>query len=191
MTVVEPNLVPAPGAPTGLRRPVVLVGLMGSGKSTIGKKVASTLGVAFVDADAEIERRAGRSIAEIFATEGEPTFRSLEAALIAELVDADTPGVVATGGGAVLDPVTRAVLAERATVIWLRASPAVLVHRIAPDGSRPLLGDDPREALVRLVADREPLYREVADHIVDVDHVARKVVAQHVLAALADDEGRA
>jgi shikimate kinase len=179
VTVAEPAV-----APTGLRRPVVLVGLMGSGKTTIGKKVASALGVPFADTDAEIERRSGRSIAAIFESDGEAAFRATEAATVAELVDTSPPGVVATGGGAVLDPATRARLRDRATVVWLRATPAVLVHRIASDGTRPLLADDPRAALVRLAAEREPLYREVADHVVDVDHVARKVVVAELLAAL-------
>jgi shikimate kinase len=182
MTVTAPR--------TALARPVVLVGLMGSGKSSIGRKVASALGVAFVDSDAEIERRAGRTIAEIFAADGEPTFRATEAAVVAELVGTEPPGVVATGGGAVLDAATRSLLHDRSTVIWLRASPAVLAHRIAPDGTRPLLADDPREALTRLAAERDPLYRGVADHVVDVDHVARKVVAERVLDALADDPER-
>ena len=177
-------------APAGdLPRPIVLVGLMGSGKSTIGKKVAHALDVPFTDTDAEIERRRGCSIASLFETEGEPAFRAAEAAVVAEVVHGDRPGVIATGGGAVLDPATRALLREHATVVWLRASPAMLVHRIAPDGTRPLLADDPRDALERLAAEREPLYLEVADHVVDVDHVARKLVVADLLAKLATEDG--
>jgi len=172
--------------PLALRRPVVLVGLMGSGKSSVGKKVAAALGVTFADSDAEIERRAGRTIASIFETDGEASFRANEAEVVADLIGSDRPGVVATGGGAVLDPGTRAALRERATVVWLRATAAVLVHRIAPDGTRPLLADDdPAAALARLAAEREPLYRAVADLVVDVDHVPRKVVVEQVLAQLA------
>lgn len=189
MTVVEPDVATGASTPSALRRPLVLVGLMGSGKSTIGKKLATALGVAFADSDTEIERRSGRAIASIFETEGEPAFRAAEAATIAELLSADPPGVVATGGGAVLDAATRDLLRERATVVWLRASPAVLVHRIAPDGTRPLLADDPRTALVRLAAEREPVYREVADHVVDVDHVPRKLVVDQVLAMLEAGDG--
>lgn len=185
MTVVAPTPEPA----NALRRPIVLVGLMGSGKSSIGKKLANSLGAPFADSDAEIERRSGRPIAAIFESEGEPAFRATEAGVVAELLAAEQPGVVATGGGAVLDPATRAAMRDHATVVWLRASPAVLVHRIAADGTRPLLADDPREALVRLAAEREPLYREVADHVVDVDHVARKLVVEQVLASLADEDG--
>lgn len=182
MTVVEPSV--------ERRRPLVLIGMMGSGKSTVGRRVAASLGVPFVDSDAEIERRAGRTIAEIFAVEGEAAFREAEAAVVAELVAADQPGVVSTGGGVVIDPATRALLRDRATVVWLRAAPGVLAHRVAPDGSRPLLSDDPEEALRRLADEREPLYRETADQVVEVGHVARKLVVEKVLAALAAEEAR-
>lgn len=180
MTVVEPAVT--------LRRPLVLVGMMGSGKSTVGKRLASTLSVPFADTDAEIEARAGRTIAEIFATEGEAAFRAAEAAVVAELVTPEHPSVVSTGGGAVLDPATRALLADRATVVWLRASPAMLAHRIAADGTRPLLADDPSAALRRLADERAPLYREAAQHVVDVDHVARKAVVERILEVLAQQE---
>jgi shikimate kinase len=186
MTVVEPT-----DRAVALRRPLVLVGMMGSGKSTVGKRLASVLDVAFVDCDAEVERRAGRTVAEIFAADGEPAFRRTEAAVVAELVAAGHPTVIATGGGAVLDAGTRALLGDRASVVWLRASPGMLAHRIAADGTRPLLADDPDQALRRLVAERDPLYLEVADHIVDVDHVARKVVVERVLDALTADRGAA
>lgn len=181
MTVAGPTVVATPEA-ASLRRPVVLVGLMGSGKSTVGKRVASALGVPFTDSDAEIERRSGCSVAELFADRGEPAFRALEAELVAELVEGG-PAVIATGGGAVLDPATRAALLG-ATVVWLRATPAVLVHRIADDGTRPLLADDPRGTLQRLASERDPLYREVADAVVDVDNVPRKLVVERVLDAL-------
>ena len=170
-----------------LRRPVVLVGMMGSGKTTVGKRLAGALDVPFVDSDAEIERRAGRTIAELFAADGEPAFRVTEAAVVAELVAADRPAVIATGGGAVVDPATRALVRDRATVVWLRASPGMLAHRIAADGTRPLLDDDPVDALRRLVAERDPIYRAAADHIVDVDHVPRKAVVERVLDVLATD----
>lgn len=183
MTVADPTTTTGSEGATGLRRPIVLVGLMGSGKTTIGKRIASALGVTFTDSDAEIERRTGSSVAELFADRGEPAFRALEADLIAELIESPEAGVIATGGGAVLDPATRARLVG-ATVIWLRATPAVLVHRIAVDGTRPLLADDPRAALQRLAEEREPLYREVADVRVEVDHVPRKLVAEQVLDAL-------
>lgn len=180
MTVVEPTIT--------LRRPLVLIGMMGSGKSTVGKRLANALSVPFTDTDAEIEARAARTIAEIFATDGEPAFRATEASVVAELVATDHPSVVSTGGGAVLDPTTRALLHDRATVVWLRASPAMLAHRIAPDGARPLLANDPGTTLHQLAAEREPLYRETAHHVVDVDHVARRVVVERILEALAHQE---
>jgi shikimate kinase len=184
VTVLEPREVAI-----AVRRPVVLVGMMGSGKSTVGKRLANALGVPFADSDAEIEARAGCTIAEIFAADGEAAFRATEAATVAELVVADRPAVIATGGGAVLDATTRSLLQERATVVWLRASPGMLAHRIAGDGTRPLLADDPDAALRRLVTERDPLYRATADHVVDVDHVARKDVVDRVLDALAADDG--
>lgn len=180
MTVVAPTIT--------LRRPLVLIGMMGSGKSSVGKRLATVLSVPFADTDAVIEARAARTVAEIFSTDGEAAFRATEASVVAELVVAENPSVVSTGGGAVLDRTTRTLLHDRATVVWLRASPAMLAHRIAPDGTRPLLADDPAAALRRLAAEREPLYRETAHHIVDVDHVARRVVVERILEALAHQE---
>ncbi len=171
-----------------LRRPLVLIGMMGSGKSTVGRRLASVLGVPFADTDAEVERRRGTTVADIFATDGEASFRADEASAVADLVVADTPSVVATGGGAVIAPQTRALLRERATVVWLRASPGMLASRIADDGTRPLLADDPRAELRRLADERAPLYRDAADHVVDVDHVGRREVVDRVLDALHADE---
>lgn len=164
--------------------PVVLVGMMGSGKSNVGKRLAKKLGWAFVDSDAEIVARAGKSIPEIFATDGEAAFRDLEAAVVTELLEGDPHRIIATGGGAVLRDATRQALIDHATVVWLRATAGPLAHRIKDDGSRPLLGDDPAAALTRLVAEREPLYRSVADEVIEVDNLPRKVVTKLVLAAL-------
>jgi shikimate kinase len=158
--------------------------MMGSGKTTIGKKVAAALGVPFIDTDAEIEKREGRSVADIFARDGEPAFRRLEAAMLDDVVRRDEPKVVATGGGAVLADTNRQLLHDRALVIWLRADAGLLAHRVADDDSRPLLGDDPRAALERLIHEREPLYREVAHRIVEVDRADRKVMVARVLDAV-------
>jgi shikimate kinase len=168
-------------------RPVTLVGLMASGKSSLGKRIAAALGVPFVDADREIERRQGRTVAEIFAAEGEPAFRAIEEQVVADLVDEPGVRVVATGGGAVLSPATREHLRRRSIVVWLRASPAILASRVRPDGSRPLLADDPRGTLERLSAERAPLYREVAHHIIDVDGGDRRVLLRAVLAAIQEE----
>ena len=170
-------------------RPLVLVGMMGSGKSNVGKKLARRLEIPFVDSDTEIVERAGQSIPELFATQGEAAFRQREAAMITELLERSPRLIIATGGGAVLDPATRARLRSGATVVWLRATAGPLAQRIKRDGSRPLLADDPDGAVRRLVAEREPLYREVADHVIDVDHLERKVVTERVLAALQLGDG--
>ena len=174
---------PMTDAGAALERPVVLVGMMGAGKSTVGRRVAVKLGRPFADTDALIEAREGQSIAELFATRGEPAFRDLEAAALRELVLGPELLVLATGGGAVVRPANRALLREHATVVWLRASAGVLAHRVRQDGSRPLLADDPRAAIDRLLAEREPWYREVADHVVDVDHVDKRDVIAAVVAA--------
>jgi shikimate kinase len=166
-------------------RPVVLVGMMASGKTNVGKRVAARLGWPFADSDAEIVARTGRSVAEVFATDGEAAFRALEADVLADLVARRPASVVATGGGAVLRPDTRRLLHEQAIVIWLYATPGPLAHRIKDDGSRPLLTDDVRGTLDRLCAERDPLYREVAHHVVAVDHVKRKILTEQVLSLLA------
>lgn len=149
---------------------VFLVGPMGAGKSTIGRHLARVLGQRFVDADREIEARTGASISLIFDLEGEAGFRRRESAVIAELA-AGEGLVVATGGGAVLDPGNRAALRQRGTVVYLHAPLEVLVRRTHRDRDRPLLQTaDPRASLERIVLDRDPLYREVADLVIETDH---------------------
>ena len=149
---------------------VFLVGPMGAGKSTIGRHLARVLGQRFVDADREIEARTGASISLIFDLEGEAGFRRRESAVIAELAASDGL-VVATGGGAVLDPANRAALRQRGTVVYLHAPLEVLIRRTRRDRDRPLLQTaDPRASLERIVLDRDPLYREVADLVIETDH---------------------
>ena len=140
-------------------RPLVLVGLMGAGKSTIGKRLAARLHLPFVDADQEIERAAGLSITEIFERFGEKEFRDGERRVIGRLIDGK-PKVIATGGGAFMQDETRALILLRATAIWLDADIEVLAERVQRrEGSRPLLkGRDPREALAELAAIRNPVY---------------------------------
>lgn len=152
--------------------PVVLVGLMGSGKTTVGRRLAARMDRPFVDADEALEARAGRSIAEIFETDGEEAFRDLEAEVLAWLVAAPQPGVIASGGGVVLRPENRAILAnDDVTVVWLDASPAFLASRVERKAHRPLLAGEasPLEVLERLHAERAPLYAEVADHVIGVE----------------------
>jgi shikimate kinase len=139
-------------------RPIVLVGLMGAGKSTVGRRLAKRLGLAFVDSDEEIEKAADRSIAEIFAGFGEPSFRDGERRVIRRLV-AGEPKVIATGGGAFMDAETRALILERCIAIWLDADPETLAARVARRDTRPLVaGKDPLPLLRELAERRGPFY---------------------------------
>ena len=147
-------------------RSIVLVGLMGVGKSTIGRRLAKRLNLPFVDSDDEVEQAAGLSIAEIFERYGEQTFRDGERRVIARLIEG-RPKVVATGGGAFMNDDTRALILERATAVWLDADLEVLVQRVARrPGSRPLLRDrDAGEALAELAAKRNPVYALAHIHV--------------------------
>jgi shikimate kinase len=148
-------------------RRVFLVGMMGAGKTTVGRQLAKRLGKAFYDADREIEARTGVAVAVIFDIEGEAGFRRREAEVLEHLTALDDV-VLATGGGAVLDPRNREHLKNRGFVIYLHALPPVLWQRTRTDKSRPLLQDgDPRERLEALYASRDPLYREVADLVIE------------------------
>jgi len=165
-------------------RSVVLVGLMGAGKSAIGRRLAQRVGLPFVDADHEIEAAAGCTIEEIFARFGEPAFRDGERKVIARLLDRP-PMVLATGGGAFMDPDTRARVRSRAVSVWLRADLDVLVRRVARRGNRPLLKQGtPREVLERLMALRHPVYAE-ADITVDTDDSPAEATVERVIDALA------
>ena len=161
----------------------MLIGMMGSGKTTVGRSLAAALGRPLVDSDAQVEARTGRTVREIFESDGEAAYRVLEReALVDALAEAE-PSVVAAAGGVVLDPGNRAVLQEAGTVVWLRARPEVLARRVsAGRDHRPLLGDDPLAALRRLDAERRPLYEEVADLVVDVDDLSTRQVVTAVLA---------
>lgn len=143
---------------------------MGSGKSSVARRLGPRLGRAVIDLDADIEHRAGRSIAEIFELEGEAAFRRVETAALAEALRSATSAVIATGGGVVVTEANRAALAESgAAVVWLRARPATLAARTGADQRRPLLGEDPQARLAELDVERAPLYADVAQMVVDVD----------------------
>ena len=143
---------------------VYLVGMPGSGKSTVGAELAARLGVPFIDLDLEIERAEGRSISEIFHADGEPEFRAREARA---LVDASTndPAVIACGGGVVLEPANRITLRSTGTCVFLDVALDVLESRVRPDAERPLIRSE--GDLSRLLSERGPLYREFAAHIVE------------------------
>jgi len=141
-----------------LLKPVVLVGMMGAGKTAVGRELAQRLGVPFVDSDAEIERAAAMTVAEIFARDGEPFFRDREAQVIGRLLEG-APCILAVGGGAFLRADTRARIAERGVSLWLRADLDLLWARVRRKETRPLLQTaDPQATLAALVAAREPVY---------------------------------
>lgn len=173
-----------------LDRPVVMVGMMGAGKSAIGRRLAQRLGVPFVDADTEIERAAGCTIAEIFERHGEASFRDGERRVIARLLEGPI-GVLATGGGAFMDPETRARIRGRAITVWLKADLDTLVERVSRRGHRPLLKNgDPREILARLLEARGPVYAE-ADITVETGHAPTSATVERVIEALAAFQPRA
>ena len=165
-------------------RSIVLVGLMGAGKSKIGRRLAARLGLPFFDSDPEIEAAAGETIEEIFANRGERAFREGERRVIARLL-AQPVHVLATGGGAFMDPATRALIARRAVSLWLRADLDVLVARVSRRSNRPLLKQgDPRAILAELIERRYPVYAE-ADVIVDSGGGSPEVTVTRAIAALA------
>lgn len=174
---------------------VVLVGLMGTGKTTVGRRLARALHRPFVDADEHAEETRGRSIADIFATDGEAAFRSLEASVLTALLARSEPTVVAAGGGVVVTAANRERLLDpNVTVVWLRASPKFLASRALAKPHRPLLQGDASIVLHRLHDEREPLYAEVADITVDVEELRRgrekpkQAIAEHVAVAVRQHE---
>lgn len=176
-------------APAAGSRHVVLVGMMGVGKSTVGRALARVMERPFCDSDDEIVARTGRSVAEIFAADGEPAFRAVEAEVMADLLDRDEPTVIAAAGGAVLADATRQRLRRAGTVVWLSAPIDTLVDRTASGVHRPALADDPVGTLARLSDERAALYAEVADRRVDATDSVDEVV-DAVLAALVEGADR-
>jgi shikimate kinase len=165
------------------RRSVVLIGMMGAGKSSIGRRLAARLGIPFVDADSEIEQAAGMTIPEIFASHGEPYFRAGEARVITRLLEGG-PQVLATGGGAFMNPDTRATIRAKAISVWLRATLDVLNRRIKRRNDRPLLKtSDPVETLRRLMEERYPVYAE-ADLTVESREVPHDTIVDEIIAEL-------
>jgi len=180
--VVTPNGATALAAALG-NRSVVLVGMMGAGKSSIGRRLAGRMEIPFVDADIEIEKAAGMSIAEIFSAHGEAYFRAGEGRVIVRLLDGG-PQVLATGGGAFMNPETRAAIRAKGISVWLRATLEVLNRRIKRRGDRPLLKDsDPVETLKRLIEQRYPVYAE-ADVTVESREVPHETIVDEILAGL-------
>lgn len=166
-------------------RTIVLVGLMGAGKTKIGRRLAARLDLPFADSDAEIEAAAGETIPDIFRNRGEAIFRDGERRVIARLL-AGPVHVLATGGGAFMDPMTRAVIARRAVSVWLRADLDVLLARVMRRSNRPLLQDrDQRQVLAELIERRSPIY-ELADVTIDSGEGPPEVTTVRTIAALGD-----
>jgi shikimate kinase len=163
-------------------RHIVLVGMMGAGKSSVGRALAAKLDRPLLDSDEMIEARTGRTVREIWRAHGEPAYRLLETEVLADALDAATPSVIAAAGGIVLSETNRRALVDSdAYVVWLLADVDVLLRRVRSGGHRPLLDDDPEGTLRRMFTDREPLYREVADAIVSVDNRSVNEVAHAVV----------
>jgi len=184
--------VTAPGSePPGRAGHVVLVGMMGTGKTTTGRRLAETLGRGFADSDLLIEAETGRTVRQIFESDGEPAFRRLETDALARALARPEPTVVAAAGGVVLDPTNRDLLHRSgATVVWLRAPVSVLVGRVGRSDHRPAVKDDPAGTLQTMEDTRTELYREVADAVVDSSAPVEDVVAS-IVAAVHEREGAA
>jgi shikimate kinase len=169
-------------------RPIALIGMMGAGKTEAGRLLAARLGWPFHDSDAEVERAAGCTVAELFARDGEAQFRERERAVIARLLDGARL-VLATGGGAILDADTRVLLRERTLTIWLDAAPAVLGSRVGGAEDRPLLrGGDRETVLARLLEERRPFYAEADVHI-PTDGRSLAHVVDAIMAAMGQQAG--
>jgi shikimate kinase len=168
---------------------LALVGMMGSGKTTVGRRVAAALHRPFFDSDQMIEAREGRTVREIWLTDGEPAYRVLETKVLEEALASPEAAVVAAAGGVVLKEENRRLL-TRADVCTVRlvADPEVLVTRVGRQGHRPLLDEDPLTALRRLSSEREDLYREVADATVETGRTPIKAVTDEVLRVLTSCE---
>lgn len=166
-----------------LDRPVVLIGLMGAGKSTIGRKLARTLELPFVDSDEAIEEAAGCSISDIFALHGEPAFRDLERKVITRLLTGEML-VLATGGGAWMQPAVREVIRQHAVAVWLKADIDVLLERVSKRSHRPILEKgDKRAILTALMDERYPVYAE-AEITIDSNRGSQETIVKRIASAL-------
>lgn len=166
-------------------KPIVLIGLMGAGKSTVGRRLAQRLRLPFADADAEIEAAAGMTVAEIFDRFGEPYFRDGERRVIARLIDG-TPKVIATGGGAFINSQTRQLILDEAIAVWLDADPEVLAERVQRRDTRPLLRNrNPAEVLAELAAVRNPIYA-MAPIRVSSHHAPHDATVRAILKAIGE-----
>ncbi len=179
---------PQAAARTALARPIVLIGMMGAGKTAVGTALARILGVPFLDSDEELERAAQRKVSEIFARDGEAFFRARESEILARLLSGP-PAVISTGGGAFVAPANREVIARHGTAVWLKADLDILWNRVRHSTTRPLLRNaDPKGTLKALLDTREPIYA-LAEITVEAEpEIGIEMMAQKVLAALKERE---
>lgn len=175
----DPSHHSRPSGSAALARPVVLVGLMGAGKTSVGRRLAQALKTRFVDSDHAVEEAADMTVADIFELYGEAEFRALERRVVKRLLERGEAGVVALGGGAFMDPATRELVLRTGHVVWLKAALDVLVERTArKPGKRPLLAEgEPRTILAELQARREPVYALAHDTVVSGEAPITRVVA--------------
>jgi shikimate kinase len=182
--MADHNTFPANRNVLGLTQTVVLIGLMGAGKSTIGRRLARDIGLEFIDSDSEIAEAAGCSIPDIFEVYGEAMFRDLEKRVLLRLLTGK-PAVIATGGGAFINPEIREAIRAQAISVWLKADIEVLFERVSRRDTRPLLkSGDKRGILERLINDRHPVYGE-ADIVIDSGDAAHEMVVRKIAARLA------
>jgi shikimate kinase len=163
---------------------ILLVGMMGAGKTTTGSMLAARLGWGYRDSDVDVEAATGLSVPELFARDGEAAFRKAEAQVLAAACADPAPSVVSVAGGAVLSEGNRELIASSGVVVWLRARPETLAARVGDGAGRPLLGDDPAAALIRLSEVRSPLYASLADIVLDVDELDAATVVDRIIDAL-------
>jgi shikimate kinase len=160
---------------------ILLVGMMGAGKTTTGRLLAERLGWGYRDSDADVESATGMTVPELFARDGEAAFRAAEASVLADACADSSPSVVSVAGGAVLSADNRRVIAHSGIVVWLRARPGTLAARVGDGVGRPLLDGDPATALAHLSSVRAPLYADLADVILDVDELSPTAVVDRIV----------